>query len=345
MIPLAWATKHSAGATRQGMDFESLMASAMIDIRHGDHRDMISPAQWLLLCMNTSMSLDDATHGLAREGFASGFTLVGLRAMRGCTTLEAAIRTVQHLYSLTSHSIRMDLTTSHDQAIISVEADCPFEDDRAVLEDTYLSWIYMHCMYYLGRSLPVIGVTTRDHAHFNMGHAHYAIGSPTRHGRCATLRFAKSLLSLRGVARADDNPHWECCRLWLDSAVANDAPHVLPEGPTRLAMPRISELALQSGVSRSTIYRRLLANEGGSRQQRQRVLTEAAIRLLRETDDSVEAIGAELGYSDGRSFRRFLKTATGRTPHELRRSVLTDSPQVDHQVRQRLRAIGKEVGY
>jgi len=67
--------------------------------------------------------------------------------------------------------------------------------------------------------------------------------------------------------------------------------------------------------------------------------------LLRETDDSVEAIGAELGYSDGRSFRRFLKTATGRTPHELRRSVLTDSPQVDHQVRQRLRAIGKEVGY
>ena len=78
--------------------------------------------------------------------------------------------------------------------------------------------------------------------------------------------------------------------------------------------------------------------------QRRRALTEAAVKLLRDTDCSVDAIGAELGYSDARSFRRFLKAATGKTPQEHRRTVFGEGLQVDEAVRQRLREIGRDAG-
>jgi len=345
LVPLDWVKKHSAGAMRQGVDFDSLMASSLIQIEYGDNRDLVSPAQWLLLCLNTSIRLDDATHGLARSGFASGFTLVGLRSVKGCVTLEAAIRTVQHLYSLTSRSIRIELSTTNDHAILSVEADCETDQEKAVLEDTYLSWIYMHCMYFLGRPFPVLSVTTSDISHFNIGRLHYAIGAPTRHGRYASMRFAKSLLAQRGTGNLDENPHWECFRLWLDSAkgLASERSATGPE--VHAVPPRIGELAMQSGVSRATVYRRLLATEGGARLQRQRALTDSAVRLLRETNDCVESISAELGYADARSLRRFLKTTTGKTPKEIRESALQDSSDANQRARQRLQKLCTEKGW
>jgi AraC-like DNA-binding protein len=302
---------------------------------------MVSPAQWLLLTMNTAVSVEDAAHGLARDGITPGFTAIGLRAVMGCATLEAAIHAVQRLYGMASRSIRLDLATNHDHAIVSVEADCDSQDDAAVLEDTYLGWMFMHCMYFLGRSLPVIEVTTRDRTHFNMGRSHYGIGAPVRHGRVTSMRFGKSLLAMRGGARhAGDNAHWECFRLWLEF-VENGWTDRLPVayGPG-LAPPRLGELARRSKVSPSTMRRRLQPIEGGFRLSRQRALTEAAIALLCDSDASVESIGAELGYSDARSFRRFLKAATGKTPQELRLSGPDAVAHNDHLVRQRLREIG-----
>jgi AraC-like DNA-binding protein len=288
------------------------------------------------------MQLDDATHGLARKGFASGYPFIGVCAMRGCATLEAAIRCLQHLYGLASRSIRVHLKIVDEQAVVGIEADCAIDEDQAVLEDTYLSWVYLHCLYFLGRPFAVSGVTTRAPRHFNLGHPHYAIGAPTRFGRHTTMHFPKSLLTQRGVSGADDNPSWECFRLWLDCVQGQGS-----DGAVQAAevySTNLDELALQSSVSRSTIYRRLRASEGGIRSRRQRVLTDAALRMLRETDFSVEAIGAELGYSDARSFRRFLKAATGKTPQEHRRNGPDADIHIDQKARQRLRQICRETG-
>jgi AraC-like DNA-binding protein len=45
---------------------------------------------------------------------------------------------------------------------------------------------------------------------------------------------------------------------------------------------------------------------------------EVSLRLLRESSRSVDSIARQLGYSDARSFRRFIKSATGLTPEALR---------------------------
>ena len=76
---------------------------------------------------------------------------------------------------------------------------------------------------------------------------------------------------------------------------------------------------------------------------RERALVTAAVRRLLRTDDSVEAIAAEIGYSDARSLRRFLKAATGTTPQQIRAEGVSSDPD-DGAVRSRLQAIGAMMG-
>src|SRR5436305_1950546 len=64
-MPLDWVRRHCAGAVRQGLDFDALMTSSLIDVRHGDNRDRVSAAQFLLLCMITAVGVDDAAPRLA----------------------------------------------------------------------------------------------------------------------------------------------------------------------------------------------------------------------------------------------------------------------------------------
>jgi hypothetical protein len=121
--------------------------------------------------------------------------------------------------------------------------------DAIMLEEIYLGWIFMHCLYYLGRAMPVISVTTRDPLHFNLGRDHFAIGAPVRFGPVTSMHFSRSLLSRRTANRAGPNPHWDCFRLWLDfiehREVAGDAARIA--GPSRL-----KEIAARAGVSPST---------------------------------------------------------------------------------------------
>jgi AraC-like DNA-binding protein len=100
----------------------------------------------------------------------------------------------------------------------------------------------------------------------------------------------------------------------------------------------LDDFAERACRSASKIRRRL-RGDGGFRRSRSHALAAAAVRKLRYSDDSVDSIAAELGYSDARSLRRFLKTATGATPQQIRASgVVADSD--DTEVRRRLQAIG-----
>ena len=56
--PFDWITRHTSGVVRQGLSFEKVMEASLIDLRHGDNRDLIRPAQFLLLCMNTALGVN-----------------------------------------------------------------------------------------------------------------------------------------------------------------------------------------------------------------------------------------------------------------------------------------------
>ncbi|MCK1274718.1 helix-turn-helix domain-containing protein [Bradyrhizobium sp. 61] len=337
-MPLDWITRHVDGVVRQGLPFEQIMAASLIGLRHGDNRDLVGPAQYLLLCMNTALGIADAAHGLARFRIDPAYTALGLRVALGCTTLEDAILAVAQLYRTTSRAVHIELKTTHDVAVVNVRASSAQETDAVLLEDIYLSWIFMHCMYFLGVAMPVIAVSTRDPLHFNLGRRHFAIDAPVHYGAVTGMQFSRSLLGRRGLNRAGANPHWECFRLWLDFIEQGGGSRTGPENLPDAGRLRMKDVAERFGVSTSTMRRRL-SSDGGFRQARGRKLVTAAIDRLQSSDDSVESIAAELGYSDARSLRRFLKATTGATPQQLR--IAGSSPQPDDsEVRLRLQAIG-----
>lgn len=336
-MPLDWITRHVGGVVRQGFPFEHIMAASLIELRHSDNRDLVGPAQYLLLCMNTALGISDAAHGLARFRIDPAYTALGLRVALGCTTLEDAILAVAQLYRTASCAVHIELKTTHDVAILNVRANSGHDADAMLLEDIYLSWIFMHCMYFIGAVMPVVEVSTRDPLHFNLDRKHFAIGAPVRYGAVTGMQFPRALLGRRSLNRAGANPHWECFRLWLDFVEpgrSSRTEHDDLDGH----WPRLKDVAERAGVSTSTMRRRLLT-DGGFRRARQRKLVAAAIGRLRSSDDSVESIAAELGYSDARSLRRFLKVATGATPQQLRISASHPHPD-DGQVRLRLQTIG-----
>jgi AraC-like DNA-binding protein len=78
-------------------------------------------------------------------------------------------------------------------------------------------------------------------------------------------------------------------------------------------------------------------SHGGFREVRRKLVMDASLQLLRSSSLSTEAIAAELGYADSRSFRRFIKSATGKTPEALRAEPLRTAPPAAL-LRERLKA-------
>lgn len=76
-------------------------------------------------------------------------------------------------------------------------------------------------------------------------------------------------------------------------------------------------------LSKRTLARRLQQEGTNYLKIRDQVLFELASRLLRQTDRSVESIGASLGYNDSAAFRKAFRRWTGTSPSIYRAQTLS----------------------
>jgi len=96
------------------------------------------------------------------------------------------------------------------------------------------------------------------------------------------------------------------CQAWLSSHYASADP--------------VAAMIRQSGLSRRTFNRRFkLATGHTPLEYVQRLRIEEAKQILETSDDSVETISLEVGYSDAVSFRRLFKRLVRNTPAAYRR--------------------------
>jgi len=86
--------------------------------------------------------------------------------------------------------------------------------------------------------------------------------------------------------------------------------------------PTIAQLAKQCGLSESQ-FRRVFRRAVGTHpvQYQRRLRMEAACRLLRQTDHTVAAIAAEVGYAEPAFFAHTFKRLLGVSPGQYRRTV------------------------
>ncbi len=322
-IPLSWVFRHCAGVVAHGVPPDALFQACLIDRRFGDDRDQISFAQFGLLWLNAGLVVEDEGLGLTRKGMPLGFSTLALRVMLGCATVERAITSIIRFYKFAP--VRFSLTFDGDEAILAAYSD---DDDSGpnatIVEELHLTFLYGCLSLFLGRPLPVRMFQTRDRRHANLDGLHWATFAPVRYERLAALRFTKSILSAQRVTSGTDEVYWDMVRPWL---MLSEAKSTLSEDRwVTVGDLRLDALAREAGVSLSTVRRQMTSTHGGFRLVRKKLLVEASTQLLTSCSRSVESIAAQLGYSDARSLRRFLKAATGKTPDALRAEGLR--PQI-----------------
>jgi AraC-like DNA-binding protein len=86
-------------------------------------------------------------------------------------------------------------------------------------------------------------------------------------------------------------------------------------------LPELGDVAFDLHVSERTLNRRLRTERTSYRQLKSRAMADRAKLCLLQTNHSVEAIAAELGYRDVANFRRAFRKTEGCSPSQYRQRV------------------------
>ncbi|MGB0748530.1 MAG: AraC family transcriptional regulator ligand-binding domain-containing protein [Magnetospiraceae bacterium] len=86
-------------------------------------------------------------------------------------------------------------------------------------------------------------------------------------------------------------------------------------------IPDVEEIAEQMGMSARSLRRRLSAEKTSYREICANVLSQIAMRYLRDTSLAVEHIASVIGFDNAANFRRAFRRWTGMTPLEFRHSA------------------------
>jgi AraC-like DNA-binding protein len=313
IIPISAQYDKLDGAVRQGLSGDELLRASFIE---PESQDRVSFAQAGLLYVNMMVEMNDQFIGLGRSGVATSQLALMLRVMIGSGTLDGALKSLVRFHA-SNHPMSIRLQTGEVATKLSVKCDDTFAGANApLIEDIYIQSIFGGLSYFLGRPFLATAVSTRNSDNLIIGSRHYSMLLPLQFGTAAAIYFPTRLMAERRQASPTDDIYWSVCENWL--AVACGANARASGGRVSLKQLNTKVLCAELGISPAT-FRRKNCNEGGNfRRFREETLVEASLTLLAEDSRSVSSIAAELGYADVRSFRRFIKGATGLTLDQLR---------------------------
>lgn len=312
VVPMAMAYARSEGAASRGVARNRLFREAFID---PGNQTGVSFAQIVLLYLLSIQETDDKFGGLGRLAFPPSQIVLMLRVIMGCDTLERALLSLSRFHEA-GQPISIGLRTNASDAELCILCDDAFGGENApAIEDIYVSTLFGGLSYFLGRRFPATAVKTRSCVSAPSAR-HWSMEVPLHPGAVAAIRFSKSLLLERRQGIPTDDIWWSILECWLSHVQGAHTRAInCPVSTRRL---NTKALCAELGISPATLRRRNAISGGSLRRFREETLVEASLTLLADDSRTISSIAAELGYADVRSYRRFIKGATGLTPDQLR---------------------------
>ncbi|MBV9842621.1 MAG: AraC family transcriptional regulator ligand-binding domain-containing protein [Sphingomonadaceae bacterium] len=313
------------GARRQGVDVDALMRSAGVEpadlhdpLWRGDIDAMAR------LVRGIWSALGDEFMGYTQHPMPIGAFAFACEMARDAGSVGEGMRRAVRFYNLATRDIATRLTLRGDIASIAVRFAEPARDPTHYFSEFWLIiWHRLAC-WLAGETVPMLDARfdyPRPDAYF----AEFKHLFPCPHHFDAGERMIR--LDGRALAGPIRRTREELAvmleRAPLDMMTIPASDHGLAPHVRRIltATPglTLAELAAGLSISPDTVRRTLRGEGTGWVAIREDVRRAAAIRALADSGRSVEAIAADLGYAEPRSFTRAFRSWTGKSPSAYRR--------------------------
>lgn len=337
----AWVFAIVAALKASGAESESLLRSIGMDPgKIGDLQHRYSQEQVTSLWIASVEATGDENFGLkvAQHIRPSTFHVVGY-AMACSGTLKRAAERFAHSARLISDSAVVDFMPVSGNYLLTVDLNTGGRQPIYQTIDTMLAGFLLLCEWILSDDIRPIEVTFR-HAEPACAKAYAAIFEcPIRFGAPSNSILFRAEDLERPVPAANeelammlDEMTSQYLALRFDNRFSRKVRDALlaqiPEGE-----PRKSETARLLGMTERTLLRRLRDENTTFQELLDRLREELAFARLKESDMSVDEIGASLGFSSSSTFSRAFTRWTGMRPSDWRsrQRRLMKQAEAEHQ--------------
>lgn len=316
------AVSHLAGPARE----RALAVAGIPAAWLGQAQARVPAPAFSALWLAVARELDDEFFGLDRRAMKVGSFALLCQAVLSCDHLDRALKRMLRGFSVFLDDVQAQVRLDNGQAVVLLHNRIASAADRLFADETFLILLHGLMCWLVGRRIDLQQV---DFAHPRPAHADEYTRMYTEQ-----LRFDAAHTSLRFDARVLAAP------VVRDAAMLKEFLRTAPQSvflkykneaswTARLRRrlrdcregepwPVFEGVAVELGVSPTTLRRRLEA-EGSSYQGiKDQLRSELAIELLLHSVQSVDDIGARLGFQDASAFHRAFKRWHGLQPGEYR---------------------------
>jgi AraC-like DNA-binding protein len=285
----------------------------------------VTEEQFSTLYQTLAIELDDEMPGIFSRPLRSGTLKFLCLSLLDARNLETALHRFDQFFHIVLDDFRLESRRQGLVAQVALRANPEYGAIGPLGQELTLKLAHGVCSWLIGQRIPLLQVefacAQPPHA---LDHRYFFTG-PVRFGSEATLmRFSAAYLdmpirqskrNLRAfLARSPGDWIFETFSEQLVSH--NVRQYLAAQLPD---LPTVEQAAQSLHCSVRTLCRRLAAEDTTFQVLKDELRRDVAIQRLTDTQDTIAAIGGDLGFDDPSAFHRAFRHWTGSTPGTYRR--------------------------
>jgi len=320
-----------ARLTAAGIDLQPLLRQARLTLRQVEDEEATFPVQSQIRLLDlAAVALNDDLLGF---NLARTFDLreIGLLhyVMASAETLGDALRRVARYSRMINEGVSLTYRDGGDVSVVLAYAGVPRHSDRHQIEFWTIALVRL-CRELTARRLSPHAVKFTHHRHEDDAEFNAFLGITAEFGAAIDEIVLAASAKAVPIVGADPYLH-NLLVAWCEEALArrssqSGAVRVQVENALAPLLPhgkvRASDIARTLGMSERTLARRLESEGTTFAAILDQLRCDLAQRHIRDPALSMSEIAWLLGYQEGSAFTHAFKRWTGKTPRQMRASVL-----------------------